>query len=132
MHLKTRVSQEGKAPQPARHSAKWIVIALAVVALLAGTPLSATPTGFPSFSVKSHISLLSSHNFATGAALTHLFLSCLLPGPSDSWDNEKPKKKHDDDDEPVPEPGVILQLALGLLGVASLSLIFKHQESNPR
>jgi len=132
MRLKTGVSQERKAPRPVRQNAKWIVVALAVVALLAGTPLSAAPTGFPSLSVKSDLSLLSSHSFATRAAITHLFLNCLLPEPSDSWDNEKTKKTRDDDDEPVPEPGVILQLALGLLGVGGLRLFLKPQESNPR
>jgi len=119
-----------------RRKIKWPTATSVIFLFLTVAPLRAkTLSTRRQASSRKGIAQILPQSFAASAAVAHSIAVCLdgeaLSFWSDGDDEDKDKKNNDKDDR-VPEPGVILQLALGLLGVGGLRLILKPQESNAR
>jgi len=117
-----------------RHRIKWPVAASVMVLLLTLVPLRANALSTrTTASLPTGVTKVLSQGLAVSTSFTHSIAVCLNGELLSLWsDGDEEDKKNNDKDDRVPEPGVILQLALGLLGVVGLRLFLKPQESNPR
>lgn len=118
----------------ARRSIKSLVAASVIFLFLAVPAPRAnahsTKPGSPS--VKGITEILP-QSFIGSTSLAHSIAVWLDGELLSLWsDGDEKDKKNNDKDDRVPEPGVILQLTLGLLGVIGLRSFLKPQESNPR
>ena len=117
-----------------RRSIKSLVTTSVIFLFLAVAPLRAnalaTKPRSPSLKI---ITEVLPQSFVGSTSVTHSIAVCVNSELLSHWsDGDEEDKKNNDKDDRVPEPGVMLQLTLGLLGVAGLRLFLKPQESNPR
>lgn len=118
----------------ARRKIKWATVASVVFLFLVVAPTRAsTPSTKAHAPSLEDITRVLSQRFAVSIPVINSRAVYLNGEFLNVWsDGDEEDKKNNDKDDQVPEPGVILQLVLGLLGVAGLRLLLKPQESNPR
>ncbi|HVB58089.1 MAG TPA: hypothetical protein VNE63_16910 [Candidatus Acidoferrales bacterium] len=124
-----------------RREIKWAIVSSTIFLFLAIAPLRANALSTsPHQGSRNGVTQVLPQSFVGSISVTYSIAVCFNVDSLSFWKDEDGDHDKDDrdkdgekkDDDSVPEPGVILQLALGLLGVAGLRLILKPQESDSR